>query len=124
MEENHGRYEQLDEAHQQLLIEYSLAKDFKEEQIQYVRHLFHEGPTWGWDYVGYDRYGEEVYLIEVKTSRPGKKKRGLKGSWSGRSRRGYGPEDLERAKALGFKLLLVNVELLDNWQFHVFHREL
>ncbi len=33
-------------------------------------------------------------------------------------------EDIEEAKRLGFKLLLVNVQLIDNWKFEVTSTEL
>jgi len=123
VEKNHDMFEELNEAEQRVLIEYSSVKTLGEERIRYLKDLFDYGPTWCWDYAGYGRHSEEVYLIEVKTSRVGKKYT-LKSSWSGRSRRGYQRVDLEKARSLGFKLLLVNVELLDNWKFEVSDREL
>ena len=116
-------YEQLDELDQLQIVASSLLRDFEEQQSRYVVDLIEYGHTWGWDFVGHGRYSKDVYLIEIKTSRVGKKYR-LKSSWSGRSRREYERADLGKAKSLGFKLLLVNVELLDNWQFEVSDREL
>jgi hypothetical protein len=88
VEKDHDKFEEFDEADQKLLLEYSSVQDLGEERIRYLKDLFDYGPTWCWDYAGYGRHSKEVYLIEVKTSRVGKKY-GLKGSWSGRSRRGY-----------------------------------
>ena len=88
------------------------------EQQEYVRELMSSGPTWCWDLVGYDY--RMAYLVEVKTNRPGKTKVGLpRGKRSDRSRRGFTSSDLDRAKALGFKPLLVNVELQPDWQAQI-----
>ena len=124
LEEEEPFHSQYDFYMRSGLWDYDLWSDvFSDDQIHYVTELVLEGSTWCWDFVGYRRDSEEPYLIEVKTSRVGKKY-GLKSSWSGRSRKGYSAEDLERAKSLGFKLLLVNVGLLVNWQFEVVDREL
>jgi hypothetical protein len=53
---------------------------------------------------------EEVYLVEVKTTQD----RTRHGKFKGRL-----PEDIQEAKSLGFKPLLIIVELLDNWTCQV-----
>jgi len=111
-----------------------LDNKLEEKQIQYLRNLEQEGSKWSFDFIalkglfdfavfqGYKK--PEPYLIEVKTSRPGKKKRGLKGNWAGRSRKKWSKDDIEEAKKLGFKILLINVQLLDDWKFEVNERTL
>ncbi|MCK4274479.1 MAG: hypothetical protein KAW90_06255 [Dehalococcoidales bacterium] len=97
----------------------------KEKQIQYLESLAREGSRWSFDFIALKGYEKsEPYLIEVKTSRPGKSKHSLKGNWSRRSRKGWTKKDIEEAKSLHFKLLLVNVQFLDNWKFEVTSREL
>lgn len=101
-----------------------------EEQKHFLKDWEQRGETWVWDFIGIrfgpfqDHYNQKVYLIEIKTSRPGKAKRGLKGNWRGRSRGAISQADLERAKQLCFHLLLINVELAANWECVVTPREL
>ncbi|MEK7807082.1 MAG: hypothetical protein AAB528_05035 [Chloroflexota bacterium] len=71
-----------------------------------------------WDFVGYS--GSRACLIEVKTSRPGKTKDGLRPI----GRRGMALEDLQEARRLGFTMLLVNVELTDGWEAIVTDQEI
>jgi len=115
IQKNHGKFEELNLTDQRLLVEYSQVKDLGEERIRYLIYSWDYGTTSNWDYAGYDLHSKEVYLIEVKTSRV-RKKYGLTG--------GYKRGDLEKVKSLGFKLLLINIRLLDNWQFEVSDREL
>ena len=83
----------------------------------FLDDLYGRGETWSWDYVGVQYWSlnpqAESYLIEVKTSRPGKRKRKLKGNWRMRSRRAINRDDLKDAEQHGFHALLINVELLD-----------
>ena len=58
---------------------------------------------------------EEVYLVEVKTRQDRTRLGGLKGKI---------PEDIQKAKSLGFKPLIIRVALLDNWTFEVTCEEL
>jgi hypothetical protein len=58
---------------------------------------------------------EEVYLVEVKTTQD----RTRRGKFKGRI-----PEDIQEAKSLRFKPLLIIVEFLDNWRFQVTCEEL
>ena len=102
-----------------------LKNRLKEEQIQYLESLVRADSRWSFDFIALKDFEKpEPYLIEVKTSRPGKSKRGLKRNWARRSRKGWTKEDIEEAKRLGFKLLLGNVQLIDNWKFEVTSREL
>jgi len=102
-----------------------LKERLNEEQIQYLESLAREGSKWSVDFIALKGYVKpEPYLIEVKTSRPGKSRHSLKGNQARRSRKGWTQEDIEEAKRLGFKFLLVNVQLIDNWKFEVTAREL
>jgi hypothetical protein len=103
-----------------------LIERLKKTQIQYIESLFREGKKWSFDFISLrgSYKNPEPYLIEVKTSRPGKRKRGLKGNWTRRSRGKWTKEDIEEAKKLGFRLLIVNVQLLDDWKFEVTERQL
>lgn len=98
-----------------------------EEQLRFLgsarEHL-------SWDFVGYSRQdsarhsiepsGTQACLIEVKTGRPGKRVDGFRPE----GRKGMTPEDLRAARRLGFKLLLVHVELTDDWQAIVTDQEI
>ena len=107
------------------LLREKLRDRLKEKQIQYLENLARDASKWSFDFIALKGFKKaEPYLIEVKTSRPNKRKHGLKGNWARRSRRGWTKEDIEEAKQLGFKLLLVNVQFIDNWQFEVASREL
>jgi len=78
----------------------------EERQIEYLESLVRGGRKWSFDFIALKGFEKpEPYLIEVKTSRPGKRKHGLKGNWDRRSRRGWTKEDIEEAKRLGFRLL-------------------
>lgn len=59
---------------------------------------------------------EEIYLAEVKTT--------CGGAHLGGKMREKIPEDVQEAKSLGFRPLLIIVELLENWKFEVTCREL
>ena len=88
-----------------------------------------KGPKWGVDIIATvrkpgDLWCGPLHLVEVKTSRPGKEKRGMTSNMRRASRRAWRPEDLEKLKALGMKFLLVNVQFLHDWQFEVSEREL
>lgn len=56
----------------------------------------------------------EVYLIEVKTGRPKAVSRYLRDS-----SQAFTLASLEKAKRVGFKVILVIVELLDNWKYRI-----
>jgi len=62
---------------------------------------------------------ESVYLIEVKTGHPKTVKHYAKNPI-----RAFLPENVEKAKAVGFKVFLVIVELLDSWKCRISYREL
>ncbi|MBX5321256.1 MAG: hypothetical protein QHH12_05715 [Candidatus Bathyarchaeota archaeon] len=62
---------------------------------------------------------EDVYLIEVKTGRGANIRH-----YSKNPIRAFSPENLEKAKAIGFKVALVVVELLENWKCRISYREL
>lgn len=90
------------------------------KQKNYLDDWRQRGKIWAWDFIGLGswHHNQKVYLVEVKTSRPGKPKHGLKSSST------ISQKDFERAKQLGFHLLLLNVELADNWECVVTPREL
>lgn len=71
-----------------------------------------------WDFVGYS--GTQACLVEVKTSRPGKRVDGLRPE----GRKGMALGDLLEAKRLGFTILLVKVELTENWQAIITDQEI
>ena len=70
------------------------------------------------DFVGYK--GPQACLVEVKTSRPGKRVDGFRPE----GRRGMAPEDIRAASRLGFTMLLDSLELTDNWQAIVTGQEI
>jgi len=61
---------------------------------------------------------EGVYLIEVKTGHGANIRYYAKNPM-----RVFSPENLEEAKAIGFKVALVVVELLENWKCRISYRE-
>jgi len=61
---------------------------------------------------------EGVYLIEVKTGHGANIRHYAKNPM-----RAFSPENLEKAKAIGFKVALVVVELLENWKCRISCRE-
>ena len=97
------------------------------EQVDYLRRMCSHGPR-RYDFVGQKIkrlpdgiHGlvDENYLVEVKTTGPGIRRH----DWQGSMKRKI-PEDVEAAKALGFKVLLIKVNLLDGWKCEVTSREL
>jgi hypothetical protein len=98
-----------------------------EEQLSFLGHAREH---LSWDFVGYSRQdlarysmgprGTRACLIEVKTSRPGKRVDGFRP----KDRTGMAPEDLRAASRLGFTMLLVTVELTDDWQAIVTDQEI
>ena len=95
----------------------------KKRQANYLKDLKEHGPR-RWDFVGtrpreHGKRNRTVYLIEVKVRRQGKSRHDLRGSLKGKI-----PEDLEKAKSLGFVPLLLIIDLLGNWEFEVTSREL
>jgi hypothetical protein len=62
---------------------------------------------------------EDVYLIEVKTGHPRTVRR-----YAENPTKAFALENIEKAKRVGFKVLLVIVELLDNWKCRISYREL
>lgn len=85
---------------------------------QQIRFLGEAREHLSWDFVGYLR--NQACLIEVKTSRPGKPTDGLRPQ----GRKGMDRDSIEEARRLGFTLLLVNVELTEDWQAIVTDREI
>lgn len=59
------------------------------------------------------------YLIEVKTTGPRGERKDLYELMKGKI-----PQKVEEAKAVGFKVLLVVVKLLDEWKYAVTRQEL
>jgi hypothetical protein len=86
--------------------------------VEQLIFLGDTGQHLSWDFVGYS--GSRACLVEVKTSRPGKPKDGLRP----KGRRGMALEELQEAGRLGFTLLLVNVELTDAWEAIVTEQEI
>jgi hypothetical protein len=86
--------------------------------VEQLLFLGDTGQHLSWDFVGYK--GSRGCLVEVKTSRPGRPKDGLRPI----GRRGMALEDLQEARRLGFTLLLVNVELTDAWGAIVTEQEI
>ena len=64
-----------------------------------------------WDFVGWQRVAGKACLVEVKTSRPGIRPDGFRPL----GRRGMSPDDLREATCLGFVILLVTVELTEEF---------
>ena len=64
---------------------------------------------------------EETYLVEVKATFRGRR-HNLKGTMKGMKRKL--PKDIQKAKSLGFKPLLIIVKFLDSWKFEVTCKEL
>ena len=83
-----------------------------------VRFLGEDRQHISWDFVGYG--GGGACLVEVKTSKPGKRS----DIFRPEGRRGMAPEDLKEARRLGFTLLLVKVELTVNWEAIVTDEEI
>jgi hypothetical protein len=97
------------------------------EQVEYLKSRTLHGQR-SYDFIGFKRKRlpggrvgevENVYLVEVKTAGPAASK-----SWTERGVKRKIPEDIERAKALGFKVLLILVELFDDWKCTVNCKEL
>ena len=103
-----------------------LEPELPSRRKQYLLSLMDSDRTWSWDYIGIRGWRpreKRYYLIEVKTSRVGKKMRGLKSNWRGRSRQSLNREDLLVATKKGFRILLINVQLLDNCLVEIRERE-
>jgi hypothetical protein len=62
---------------------------------------------------------EAVYLVEVKTGRGENIRHYIRNPM-----RAFSPENIHKAKALGFKVALVVVELLENWRYRINFREM
>lgn len=62
---------------------------------------------------------EDVYLIEVKAGHPRTVKH-----YTQNPTKAFTLENIEKAKRVGFKVLLVIVELLENWKCRISYREL
>ncbi len=92
-------------------------------QLDYLVNLQEKGPR-RWDFIAIrardiGKKRKKMYLVEVKVNRKRKSRHDLRGSMKGKI-----PEDLEKAKSLGFVPLLLIVNLLGNWEFEVTSREL
>lgn len=66
-----------------------------------------------------ERAIEGVYLVEVKTGRGANIRRYLKNPM-----KAFALENIKKAKRIGFRVLLVIVELLDNWKYRTTYKEL
>jgi len=62
---------------------------------------------------------ESVYLIEVKAGRGANIRHYVRNPL-----RAFSPQNIERAKAIGFKVALVVVELFENWKYRISYREM
>ena len=62
---------------------------------------------------------EDVYLIEVKAGDPKTVRH-----YAENPAKAFTLESVEKAKGIGFKILLVIVELLENWKCRISYREL
>lgn len=62
---------------------------------------------------------ESVYLIEVKAGYP----RTIR-HYARNPTKAFALENIEKARGIGFKVLLVMVELLDNWKCRISYRDL
>jgi hypothetical protein len=62
---------------------------------------------------------EAVYLVEVKTGRGQSIRHYVRNPM-----RAFLPENIKKAKAIGFKVALVVVELLENWKYRISFREM
>lgn len=62
---------------------------------------------------------EGVYLIEVKAGRGQNIRHYIRNPV-----RAFQPENIRKAKAIGFKVALVVVELLENWKYQVTYRDM
>ena len=62
---------------------------------------------------------EGVYLIEVKAGRGANI-----GHYVRNPMRAFSPENIEKAKAIGFKVALVVVEFFENWKYRMSYREM
>ena len=62
---------------------------------------------------------EGVYLIEVKTGHGANIRHYVRNPI-----RAFSSENFENAKAIGFKVALVVVELLENWKYRISYREM
>ncbi|MCL6579801.1 MAG: hypothetical protein K6T73_10580 [Candidatus Bathyarchaeota archaeon] len=87
-------------------------------QAEFVEKKEENGIT-EFDFVGIKGEVGEVYLVEVKTGRGANIRHYAKNPI-----RAFSPENLEKAKAIGFKIALVVVELLENWKCRISYREL
>lgn len=96
-------------------------------QVEYLKNMWLHGPR-RYDFVGVKRkrgsHGfvgdvERVYLVEVKAKGPGNGRHDLRGQMKGKI-----PADVEAAKTLGFNVLLIIVELLNDWRCRVTCKEL
>ena len=112
--------------------ERSMSRGSTEEEIrQDEQHWLDLWESWtdsrdslSWDFVGYSREWPvkkgKACLVEVKTSRPGKRP----GNFETKGRKGMAPEDLREATRLGFVMMLVTVELTDTWEAIVSEEEI
>jgi len=71
------------------------------------------------DFLGVSEGEMKVYLIEVKTGRGANIRHYVRNPM-----RAFRLENLERAKAIGFKVALVVVEFSENWKYRISYREM
>lgn len=69
------------------------------------------------DYASVDK--DQVYLIEVKAGRGQNIRHYIRNPI-----RAFQPENITKAKAIGFKVALVVVELLEDWKYQVSYIEM
>lgn len=102
-------------------------RGLKTEQVEYLKEMCLHGPR-RYDFVGVKRkkgpHGlagdiEDVYLVEVKTEGVRSSRHDLQGLMKGKI-----PNDVDRPKELGFKVLFVLVSLIDDWKCNISCNEL
>lgn len=71
------------------------------------------------DFLGVSEGEMKVYLIEVKTGRGANIRH-----YARNPMQAFSPENIEKAKAIGFKVALVVVELFENWKYGISYREM
>lgn len=94
-------------------------RGFDESQIEYLQKIRRRYDLIAWKRGIHENtpFVKEIYLAEVKTTCGG-------GHHLGGKMRGKIPQDIQEAKRLGFKPLLIIVELLENWKVEITCREL
>jgi len=102
-------------------------RGLSQRQNEYLKNSYLHGPR-RYDFIGVKRRClapgfvgdvEEAYLVEVKTTHSKSVRYSLRGGLKGKI-----PSDVEKAKAAGFRVLLIIVTLLKDWKCDIVCREL